>query len=84
MRFDHIDGRLDQVDQKIDEHRQDTVSRFNTVDEHLSELKDLIIGLRDRGPCWLDSLQLATRNPVIRRRVRAAPLFSTKTSNSDD
>lgn len=46
-RFDRIDGRIDQVDQKLDQHRQDTTARFNT-DEPLSELKDLIIGLRDR------------------------------------
>jgi uncharacterized coiled-coil protein SlyX len=47
--FDRMGTRIDQVEQKLDQKldRQEAMTRFNTVDEHLAELKDLIIGLRD-------------------------------------
>lgn len=46
--FDRIDNRIAQVEQTLGQHGQQTTARFNAVDEHLSELKDLIIGLSDR------------------------------------
>jgi uncharacterized coiled-coil protein SlyX len=42
--FDRVHARIDKVEQKLEQHTE----RFDSVDEHLAELKDLIIGLHDR------------------------------------
>ena len=45
--LDRVHARVDIVGQALDRQRQESTERFNSVEEHLVELKDLIVGLRD-------------------------------------
>lgn len=42
-RLDGVEQRLTSVEGKLDSH----TGRFNSIDEHLAEIRDLIIGRRD-------------------------------------
>ncbi|UUO00333.1 hypothetical protein M4D79_14930 [Mycolicibacterium novocastrense] len=41
-------ARLDGLERKIAEHRMETRAQFRSTEEHFGELRDLMIGLRDR------------------------------------
>ncbi|MGV9796944.1 hypothetical protein ACWDTP_02655 [Mycobacterium sp. NPDC003449] len=42
-RLTSVEGRLMSVERELAEFRQETRARFRSVDEHLAEIKDLII-----------------------------------------
>jgi len=39
--------RLESLETTVADFRQETGARFRSVDEHLAEIKDLIVGLRN-------------------------------------
>lgn len=43
-----VEGRLSSVERELADFRQETRARFRSVDEHLAEIKDLIID-RNKG-----------------------------------
>lgn len=47
-RLTSVAGRLTSVEHELTDFRQETRARFRSVDEHLAEIKDLIID-RNRG-----------------------------------
>lgn len=42
-----VESKLTTVDNKLDDHVQETRAGFRSVDEQLAEIKDLIVGQRD-------------------------------------
>ncbi|MGV0742091.1 hypothetical protein [Mycolicibacterium sp. XJ870] len=42
-RLTSVEGRLSSVETELADFRQETRARFSSIDEHLSEIKDLII-----------------------------------------
>lgn len=47
-RLGRLDGTIDQLGAETTAHFDAIDARFNSVDEQFAELKDLIIGMRDR------------------------------------
>ncbi|MBU9764494.1 hypothetical protein FR943_11640 [Mycobacterium sp. TNTM28] len=47
-RLTSVEGRLTAVERELADFRQETRARFSSVDEHLAEIKDLIIS-RNNG-----------------------------------
>jgi hypothetical protein len=45
-RLTSVEGRLTSVEHELADFRQETGARLRSVDEHLAEIKDLIIGGR--------------------------------------
>ena len=43
-RLTSVEGRLTSVERELAEFRQETRARLRSVDEHLADIKDLIIG----------------------------------------
>lgn len=48
QRLTSVEGRLTSVERELTDFRQETRARLRSVDEHLAEIKDLIID-RNRG-----------------------------------
>ncbi len=46
-RLDRVETRLTGMETQLADSRQETFARFRSVDEHLAEIKDLIIGRRN-------------------------------------
>jgi hypothetical protein len=44
LRLDRVETRLSAVDTQLADFRQETQSRFRSVDDQLAEIKDLIVG----------------------------------------
>jgi hypothetical protein len=47
LRLDGVGRRLTGVEMQLTDFRQEASARFRSVDEHLTEIKDLIIGRRN-------------------------------------
>jgi uncharacterized coiled-coil protein SlyX len=47
LRLTHVETRLGRVETQLADFRQETQARFRSVDEHLADIKDLIIGRRN-------------------------------------
>jgi hypothetical protein len=48
LRLTGVERRLTGVDAQLADFRQETSARFRSVDEQLAEIKDLIVGRRNR------------------------------------
>lgn len=43
-RLTSVEGHLTSVERELADFRQETRARFSSIDEHLAEIKDLIVG----------------------------------------
>ncbi|CAM2979003.1 hypothetical protein [Skermania piniformis] len=49
-RFEQVDRKIDAVEQRLGAKVDDTNARVRSIEEHLAEMKDLIVQGFERGP----------------------------------